>query len=540
MVNLDYLYNPEPVRKFFNTNLFSDRKLGFQIIENGMILPHKDVYVGGRWTWGKGGIVDSEGNYLKNSHVHYGIGGAYTPPLQEIKHSSEAVIYLGLFYPTWGHIITDDIRRMWFLKSEFFKSEFKNCPLVYIPWNSWSLDRHLDFKRLLEILEINVDNLQPITQPTQFDKIILPDESFYRDIDNARKFTKEYRETIDHIRNFALKNRTPTSIKKLYFLEGRGQVGEMRLAEYFKSKGYEIITSKQQVNHLDEELNLLINAESFASTLGSCAHNSVFLRDGTETIFIPRLFNGFTGYQQPIDQMRSLNANYVDSSLSIFVRSPADKAQCYILSKQLKRFFGDKFDGYEEEDFKAFLDYIRGSVRGMRIINPTIVKGYGAVFTDFMEQLKKREDLITACDMPPSWETFRPMLNYITHVHMKGGRDGWKGENQLSNSLDQKLDVRAIRLNFPIYKLYYSVYFNDEEGWSPEVLPSEVAGSVDNTKSIFGMRVRFDEAGSKEFDILYRMHKFDDTWTPWAKNGEALYSHGIKLNAIQIKLEPKT
>lgn len=33
--------------------------------------------------------------------------------------------------------------------------------------------------------------------------------------------------------------------------------------------------------------------------------------------------------------------------------------------------------------------------------------------------------------------------------------------------------------------------------------------------------------------------KFDDTWTDWAKNGEALYSGGIKLNAIQIKLEPK-
>lgn len=54
------------------------------------------------------------------------------------------------------------------------------------------------------------------------------------------------------------------------------------------------------------------------------------------------------------------------------------------------------------------------------------------------------------------------------------------------------------------------------------------------------MRIRLDEAGAKEFDILYRLHKFDDTWTPWAKNGEALYSYGVRLNAIQIKLENKT
>jgi len=64
-----------------------------------------------------------------------------------------------------------------------------------------------------------------------------------------------------------------------------------------------------------------------------------------------------------------------------------------------------------------------------------------------------------------------------------------------------------------------------------------MAGMNDIHKPIYGMKVWLDEAGTKEFDILYRMHKFDNTWTPWAKNGEELYSQGLKLNAIQIKLE---
>ena len=67
-----------------------------------------------------------------------------------------------------------------------------------------------------------------------------------------------------------------------------------------------------------------------------------------------------------------------------------------------------------------------------------------------------------------------------------------------------------------------------------------MTGTTGKGKPIYGMRVWLDEAGAKEFDILYRMHKFDDTWAPWAKNGEAFYSYGVKLNAIQIKLEPKT
>ena len=91
------------------------------------------------------------------------------------------------------------------------------------------------------------------------------------------------------------------------------------------------------------------------------------------------------------------------------------------------------------------------------ILNPSQVKIYGEIFSDFMSQLKQHEDLITAYNMPPRWET-----------------------------------------------------------------------------------IRLDEAGAKEFDILYRVHKFDGTWTDWAKNGEAIYSHGQKLNAVQIKLETKT
>ena len=70
-----------------------------------------------------------------------------------------------------------------------------------------------------------------------------------------------------------------------------------------------------------------------------------------------------------------------------------------------------------------------------------------------------------------------------------------------------------------------------------EATAPEMAGHVGGHKPIHGMKVRLDEAGAKEFDVLYRMHKFDGTWTPWAKNGEELYSHEQNLNAIQIKLK---
>ena len=402
MVNLDYLYNPDAAKPYVDKNFFVDKKLGFQVIEHGTILPHKDSMVNGKWTWGNGGIVDGNGEYIKSTHVNSSAGSSYTPP-ESIQHSSETVIYLGMFDITWGHVITDNIRRLWFLKSEFF-NQFRNCSLVYIPrygfnWNS----NNKDFRRLMEILGIDVDKLQPITQPTQFDKIILPDESFY--LEGYRKFTNEYRETIDRIRSFGLKHSTPISCKKLFFFHGKkGQFGEERLAEYFKSKGYQIVNPEKPRLTFDEELNLLINCESFASNLGSGSMNLLFLRDGTETILIPRTAYTIIDYQESVNRVHNLNVTYVDSTLSIFSEGMTIGRFLYIVSEPLKRFFGDKWDGYEEEDFKTFLQYVKHYLSVGFKFNPNIRMRYDKILSDFMAQLKQREDLITACDMPPNWE----------------------------------------------------------------------------------------------------------------------------------------
>lgn len=238
---------------------------------------------------------------------------------------------------------------------------------------------------------MDVNRLQAITQPVQFENIILPDESFFV-AGGEKNFTNEYRETIDRVRNFALKNQSPTSAKKIYFFYGSVQVGEERLAEYFRGKGYEIVSPEKLT--LDEQLNLLINAESFASTLGSCSHNSIFLRDGAEAILIPRAANRLTAYQPTLDQIHPLNANYIDSSLSIFVSG--NGPYCFIISEQLKKFFGEEFTGYTDDDFKNFLAYVKISMsRGFKL-NSAAMQYYAPVYQKFIEQLRQRDDLLKA------------------------------------------------------------------------------------------------------------------------------------------------
>ncbi|MBQ6298374.1 MAG: DUF563 domain-containing protein [Selenomonadaceae bacterium] len=537
MVNIDYLYKPDAAKAHFTDNYFVDKELGFSVVENGTILPRKYISPGKNI----GGIINNAGKSIQGSFVHRGVTIDYTPPSALVKYRPETVVYLGAVHDVWGHQISDSVKYLYFLKSLVFEREFKKCPLVYVSVvnieNVLLDSSYQNFRRLLEILEIDPDRLQQINQPTKFDKIILPDESFYYDTEkNVRQFTKEYRETIDSLKNFAIKNWMPTSSKKIYYFYGRReQIGEERLAEYFKSKGYEIVSPEKFT--LDEQLNLLINCENFASTIGSTSHNSIFLRDGVQTIFIPRIAKQFNSYQSALNCVNSINAIYVDSTLSLF--GSAYAGYCFIVSKQLKKFFGDKFNGYEERDFETFLRYISYSSGKGFTCSQVAKEYYNEVFEDFLEQLKCKRNMTAKYYMPANLADWRPLLTYQTHVSSKGW-GSWNNEDQISNPLEQKLQIEAVKINFLIYKLYYSVYYNDNEGWSEEVTSPEMAGTTGKVKAIYGIRIRLDEAGAKKFDILYRVHKFDDTWTAWAKNGEVIYSHGVKLNAIQIKLEPKT
>ncbi len=99
MVNYDGLYRSEIYKEAFSSNPFSDKQLNFKVYENGTILPHRSVTVNGNWTRGVGGIVDSEGNWIKESFVLSEQGlGAYTPE-EKVPHFDTTVVYLTMYFP---------------------------------------------------------------------------------------------------------------------------------------------------------------------------------------------------------------------------------------------------------------------------------------------------------------------------------------------------------------------------------------------------------------------------------------------------------
>ena len=74
MVNFDYLYSPSDAKTVFERNYFVDKALGFNVIENGMILPYREILNDNKKISEAGGIVDNNGEFIKSSSLRYGRG----------------------------------------------------------------------------------------------------------------------------------------------------------------------------------------------------------------------------------------------------------------------------------------------------------------------------------------------------------------------------------------------------------------------------------------------------------------------------------
>lgn len=129
MVNYDGLYNKEYFGDRLNADHFVKKQLHFRIIENATILPFKQIEGAGYF----GGLVDSEDKFVEGTQIHRGVGGGAYTPNDNVPYVNAPVIYLGMFIHVWGHCLTDNLKRLWFLKSHVYKKIFSKMPVLYTP-----------------------------------------------------------------------------------------------------------------------------------------------------------------------------------------------------------------------------------------------------------------------------------------------------------------------------------------------------------------------------------------------------------------------
>ena len=254
-------------------------------------------------------------------------------------NSEKKAVYLGNFLNIWGHCITDNLKKCWFLLTpECRKLRAEGFELVCTLFRDDRLNKN--FVDLLSYLGLQEGDIHIVKHPENYQTLVVPQDS----LNSWHWYYQEFKDTIDYITSqIEVDDRCP---KKLYFSRtqlkdnGSRDFGESMIENAFRSMGYTIVYPEKL--SLKEQLVLLKSCDSFAATDGSVAHNAMFCRDGIECIVISKM-SGIIPYQYSIMGMRQFRSYYIDAHLSLFNVFALWHGPFYMyLSDNLVRFCQDR------------------------------------------------------------------------------------------------------------------------------------------------------------------------------------------------------
>ncbi|MDO4497753.1 MAG: glycosyltransferase 61 family protein [Bacteroidales bacterium] len=289
-----------------------DKTLGCQCFENAYVLPSKDLWKDGKCF---GGVVTQENAFVESSAWHEGKRcDKYDFDPAQAKHESSVAIYMGFYFSCWGHAITDNLKKLWFLETNECKSLIKQgAKLIYLTTNNSPQPAYV--KRLFQLAGVNLDDFILVTEITRFDKIFVPDNSFIAD-EGQRFFTQPYIETINRIKwnVSAMLSGTETLPSKIYFtrthIKSLRDWGEKSIERAFQKKGYTVIAPEEET--VEAQIAFMMHCTHFATTEGSISHNVVFCEPGVE-IAIVRKCNDVNKYQMAVNEVADVNVTYIDA-----------------------------------------------------------------------------------------------------------------------------------------------------------------------------------------------------------------------------------
>jgi len=535
-----YVWNYDEWRaNLLKCKKFSNSELEIKVIRNGIILPARNIPNTEKY---KGGVCDDEFNFVagftRRDPREETMGGgfasvesSYTVAPEEIIQLKEDVIFGGSLIGHFGHFILECWSRLWYvIQHPELQLKILFITTTHGGYHKW-------FDDFFQLMGIAQNRIIYVDKPVQCHSVIVPEQSQYNAW-NFVKYTKEF-----FIPYQKIKSRIkPAEIKKIYLTRKNVIVGKYRricfneeyFENFFSEHGFKVIAPEKL--SIEEQISLVMGADEIAATVGTLTHWAIFCKPTVKFIMLTRDSSSASAIQLFINEAFDIKNYYIVEAWKnfLYVQSHVDGIFFLGSNKYWKIFVKNYFNVQIEVDDDYFYVY-----EALEKYVDLWYQKYGDSKQVMIDSLKGMLNRIVELESQVTYK--RSFLSYQTHAHRIGWSD-WISENHIGNPLDQKCDIQAIKINFsePFHNVYYSVYYNEEEGWSEEVSNGEQAGTTGKSKAIFGIKIRLDAEGTKKFDIFYRAHKFDGEWTAWAKNGAELLSDGQKLNAIQIGLKNKT
>ena len=526
--------NYDQWKEKLSTTKLSEEKLNVRTLENGIVLPAKFIPGKEDLLLYRGGILTPDMKFFagyerlnpKGKTAWCELKEAYKVEPEEIEQSDESVIYCGTLFGHFGHLLVEVSNRMWYVLQHPERTE----KLIFIHIGTWQIkDWVYDF---FELMDIPKDRIMIVEKPTQFKSITIPDQSARIKFDYHREYLVPY----DYIKKKFSTMKFENQPKKIFLARTSG-VGtgvtiynEKYFEKFFESQGYTVVEPEKF--SIAEQVSMMYNADEIATILGTLSHWALFCHENAKFIMLTRTNVEAVPIQCIVNKVSKTDWYIVDTSKDFLFNGHGGGTHLLGNTLYWQKFIKDQFGIESAEDDG---------------IGSALIDDYISSFIRRTEQPKWKDDKIRTLKnlhsrveiLEKQVKINRPVLCCSVHISVQGTLPT-AIEGSIAGSVDKNRLIEAFKLEFsePFRDLFYAVGYEDGT-WTDEVKSPEFAGVIGKRKSICGIKIRLDDRGSTEFDIRYRIHDVEGSWSDWAENGAEVRFEKNSVNAIQIELVDK-
>lgn len=344
MHNIDYQYlrpkKAEALKKWYAETITVQESPEIWQGKNATILPLRKAPET-NLLFGKGGVVDCEGNYVDLSCIRDRVEFAY--PFEKAEYKDEKVVYCGYLVNHWGHFLIEAVTRLWYFLEQ---DETIDKYVFFVDENEERIVKgnYLEFFKLLKIW----DKIEIINEPTTYREVIVPELGLKCRSQYSPKLVKVF----DAVAENVVPDPSRKTPEKIYYSRSqlaKGQPFEFGFAmldEFFEKNGYCVLYPEKVP--LGQMIHYVRNAQIVASLSGSLPHNLLFARNGQRLEIVERLVISDDN-QTDVNRMRELQVTYIDANIPLYM---IDFVGPFIMgwTEQLQRFAADR--GYAAPDEK--------------------------------------------------------------------------------------------------------------------------------------------------------------------------------------------
>lgn len=261
----------------------------------------------------QGGLCDKSWRFLAGRRRAFWDASAnlsclqsYPVPESSIEYCDEDVVFGGIVYNHYGHLLTDTTARLWYVVShpeDHRRIVFLKAPAKF----DWA---PADCLELFNLAGIRSERIVFVNRPTKFRSVLVPEEAIYS-LDAVRP---EWISFFDAVRA----NVEPSFYEKVYLSRTHFKRGdsfnEDLFESYWASCGYRIVHPEEC--SLRDEIAFVSGARELVATIGTLSHNFVFARPGVHVVVLLRSELPVR-LQLLIGAARGLRSDYVQASKNI-------------------------------------------------------------------------------------------------------------------------------------------------------------------------------------------------------------------------------